>query len=95
MPYTTKLAMAGQKHFFDFGCYRWGESHSPCFHLTLETCVSTPKLIPFRATLKSASKRSIDWNMPPKVVILSDFIRTFAILCFVSIENLFVFLWQH
>ena len=37
------------------------------------------------------SKRSIDWNMPPKGVILSDFIRTFAILCFVSIENLFVF----
>jgi hypothetical protein len=33
--------------------------------------------------------------MPPKGVILSDFIRTFAILCFVSIENLFVFLWQH
>ena len=32
-----------------------------------------------------------DWNMPPKGVILTDFIRTFAILCFVSIENLFFF----
>jgi hypothetical protein len=30
-------------------------------------------------------------NMPPKGVILSDFIRTFAILCFVSIENLFFY----
>ena len=65
--HTTKLAPTGQKHFIDFGCYRWGESHSPC----------------------------IDWNKPPKGVILSNFIRKFAILCFVSIENLFVFLWQH
>ena len=40
-------------------------------------------------------KRSMIENMPPKGVILTDFIRTFAILCFVSIENLFVFLWQH
>ena len=40
-------------------------------------------------------KRSMIENMPPKGVILSDFIRIFAILCFVSIENLFVFLWQH
>ena len=36
-------------------------------------------------------KCSMIENMPPKGVILSDFIRTFAILCFVSIENLFVF----
>jgi hypothetical protein len=33
--------------------------------------------------------------MPPKGVTLSDFICMFAILCFVPIENLFVFLWQH
>jgi hypothetical protein len=88
MPHTTKLAPTGQNHFIDFGCYRWGESHSPCFHLKLETCVSTPKLISFRVTLKSASKCSIDWNMPPKGVILSDFIRTFAILDSVSVKNL-------
>ena len=37
------------------------------------------------------SKCSIDWDMPPKGVILTDFIRIFAILCFVSMENLFVF----
>ena len=40
-------------------------------------------------------KRSKLENKPPKGVILSDFVRIFAILCFVSIENLFVFLWQH
>jgi hypothetical protein len=31
LTHTTKLAPTGQKHFIDFGCYRWGESHSPCF----------------------------------------------------------------
>ena len=36
-------------------------------------------------------KYSMIKDMPPKGVILSDFIRTFAILCFVSIENLFVY----
>ena len=36
-------------------------------------------------------KRSMIENMPPKGVIFSGFIRTFAILCFVPIENLFVF----
>jgi len=34
-------------------------------------------------------KRSMIENMPPKGVILSDFIRTFAILDSVSVENLF------
>jgi hypothetical protein len=88
MPHTTKLAPTGQNHFIDFGCYRWGESHSPCFHLKLETCVSTPKLISFRATLKSASKRSMIENTPRKGTNLSDFIRTFAILDSVSVKNL-------
>ena len=60
MTHTTKLAMAGQVHFIDFSSYRWGESHSPCFHLKPETCVSTPKLFSFRTTLKSVSKCSID-----------------------------------
>ena len=40
-------------------------------------------------------KRSMIENMPPKGTIFfgffSDFIRIFAILCFVSIENLFFF----
>ena len=93
--HTTKLAPTGQKHFIDFGCYRRGESHSPCFTGHLKRALAPPKLISFRVTLKSVSKCSIDWNMPPKGVILSDFIRTFAILCFVSMENLFVFLWRH
>jgi hypothetical protein len=38
---------------------------------------------------KRASKRSMIENMPPKGTILSDFIRTFAILDSVSVGNLF------
>ena len=34
-------------------------------------------------------KRSMIENMPPKGMILSDFIRTFAILDSVSVGNLF------
>jgi hypothetical protein len=34
-------------------------------------------------------KRSVIGNMPPKGTILSDFIRTFAILDSVSVGNLF------
>jgi hypothetical protein len=34
-------------------------------------------------------KRSMIGNMPPKGMILSDFIRTFAILDSVSVGNLF------
>ena len=121
MPHTTKLAPTGQNHFIDFGCYRRGESHSPCFYIhtelyrdfvhgyqryalyksfrqgdmsgsgILETCVSTPKLISFRVTLKSVSKRSMIENTPRKGVILSDFIRIFAILDSVSVKKIVFF----
>ena len=85
----NKTRPNGAKAFYWFRLLPLGRIAFALF--SPETCVSTQKLISFRVTLKCVAKCSIDWNKPPKGVNFSDFIRTFAILCFVSIENLFFF----
>ena len=92
--HTTKLAPTGQKHFIDFGCYRWGESHSPCFHLKLETCISPPKLISFRATLKKCVKTLHRLEHASE---RGNFVEFYSYICHIMfrVNRKFVFLWQH
>ena len=66
MPPTTKLAPAGQKHFFDFGCYRWGESHSPCFIFSRNfTDVASRTSITISPRLRPGLPSMLSWDCVP------------------------------